>query len=78
MSGRKTKSAGAKGTGEEIKTALPRSTSSSPELELPEWREDVEVLKGFFKSFLWKYPVRAFIGEIVKGQSSPIKHYIHV
>ena len=43
----------------------------APELELPEWREDVKVLKEFFKSYLWKYPVRAFIGEVVKGQSRP-------
>ena len=41
----------------------------APELELPEWHEDVKVLKGFFKSILWKYLVHAFIGEVVKGQS---------
>ena len=43
------------------------ATQRSPDLELPEWREDVKILKGFFKSFLWKYPVHAFIGAIVKG-----------
>ena len=45
-----------------------RRQSSNPELELPEWREDVRFLKEFFRSYLWKYPVHAFIGEVVKGQ----------
>ena len=51
------------------------ATQRSPDLELPEWREDVKILKGFFKSFLWKYPVHAFIGAIVKGQSSSYPLY---
>ena len=37
----------------------------SPE---PEWRGELTILKGFFQSHLWKYPVHAFIGEVVKGQ----------
>ena len=52
------------------KATKPTQRGSTPDLELPEWREDVKILKGFFKSVLWKYPVHAFIGEIVKGQSS--------
>ena len=69
MSGGKAKGAEGKGKGKgkDVKTALPRS-SLSPELELLEWRKDVKVLKGFFQSFLWKYPVHAFVGEVVKGQ----------
>ena len=72
MSGGKAKGAEGKGKGKgkekDVKTAPPRS-SLSPELELLEWRKDVKVLKGFFQSFLWKYPVHAFIGEVVKGQA---------
>ena len=53
------------------KTTRPRVRArSSPELELPRWRKDVKILKGFFRSYLWKYPVHAFIGEVVKGQPS--------
>ena len=50
----------------------------SPELEFPRWRKDVKILKGFFWSFLWKYPVRAFIGEVVKGQQSTIECIMYI
>ena len=50
-----------------LRGPLGRSSSSSPELELPEWQEDIKLLKEFFQSHLWKYPVQAFIGEVVKG-----------
>ena len=51
-----------------VSELLERSTPSPPELELPEWLEDIKLLKEFFQSPLWKYPVHTFIGEIVKGQ----------
>ena len=65
---------------EKVRGAKPKATkatrtSASADLELPEWRKDVKVLKRFFQSFLWKYPVHAFIGEIVKGQSSSYPLY---
>ena len=40
----------------------------SPVLELPERDGNIEILKEFLKSYLWKYPFHAFIGEVVKGQ----------
>lgn len=59
---------GAKGKGKGKAKAKSARKRRGSELELFEWRQDVQVLKGFFKSFLWKYPVQAFIGEVVKGQ----------
>ena len=40
----------------------------SPVLELPERVENIKILKEFLQSALWKYPLHAFIGEVVKGQ----------
>jgi len=58
--------------GEGIRSALPCA-----ELELPEWRKDIKVLKKFFQSYLWKYPVHTFIGEIVKGQFIDLLQCLH-
>ena len=79
MSSGKAKGAEGKGKGKDVKTTPPRPSLSPTfqrHVEQLEWRQETDELKGFFKSFLWKYPVRGFIGEVVKGQSSPIKHYM--